>query len=152
ERERSRLHTQHLASQLFLSIFIALLGFIVLKQINRLFNRADHLLDERRETLKPVSLLSEQLISTQTLGTLLAFSLAVGRILAYLVVAISTVLAIFSQFAFTRSLMRRFFSDLAVQMFKSLQLLLQFIPGLLLALVLLVGLQAALKILDLFLK
>ena len=140
------------ALQFFLAIFFALMGFVVFRYLHQLFRRAEGVLEERRGSFKPLAVLSETLISGQTLGGLLALSIAVGRLVAYLVVILTTMAAILGQFVATRALMTNFLTGIVSQILNGLQALLESIPGLLLALGLVLGLQLSVKILDLFLK
>ena len=116
------------------------------------FNKAERVLDEKRDSFKSISFLSETLLSGQAVGGLLAFSLALGRMFAYLVVVLSTAAAILGQFSFTRTIMGSFFARLLKQILEGFQSLVEAIPGLLLALTLIFIFQLALKVLDLFLK
>ncbi|MAV91131.1 MAG: hypothetical protein CL676_06890 [Bdellovibrionaceae bacterium] len=150
--ELQRLKIQKGALKFFLSIFFALMGFVILRQIHFAFNRAEKILDEKRDSFKSVSFLSETLLSGQAVGGLLAFSLAVGRMFAYLAVIFSTLTAILGQFAFTRAIITDFFSRILTQILEGMQSLVEAIPGLLLALTLIFCFQLAIKVLDLFLK
>lgn len=150
--EVEKLRVQRLALRFFLSIFFALLGFILFRQIHNLFNRAENAIDERRDSFRPISFLSETLISGQTVGGILAFSLVIGRILAYLFVVITTIIAILGQFRLTRELMTQFFSDLVSQIFTGLQSLIESIPGILLGIFLITVLYVSIRLLDLFLR
>lgn len=148
----SRQEVQRGALQFFLAVFFALMGFVTFRYVHQLFDRAEGLLEERRESFKPLALLSETLVSGQTLGGLLAFSIVVGRMLAYMFILLTTLAAILGQFVATRKIMTNFFTGVVTQLVRGLQALLEAIPGLLLASALVLGLQLAVKILDLFLK
>ncbi len=147
-----RLKIQKFALQFFLSVFFGLLGFVVFRRVIILFNQADRLIDSKKDRLRPLTFLSETLISGQTLGGLLASLLIVGRMLTYLVVILTTLAAIFGQFSFTRNLMGTFFAELLEGTFKVFQSLFESIPGLILAFSLLFILQLSLKVLQLYLK
>ncbi len=104
-RQMWRAKVQEGFLKIFLSVFFALLGFIVVRQIQRAFDQADHILDERRGSIKPFSILSETLLSGEAVGGLLAFGLVVGRVLAYLLTLVVTTAAILGQFDLTRGLL-----------------------------------------------
>lgn len=150
--ELNRLRIQESALKFFLSIFFALIGFVVFKQIHQAFNRAEDALEERRESFAPVVFFSETLLSGQALGGILALALVIGRMFAYVIVVLSTFAAIMGQFSVSREILGQFFSESLSQMVKVLQSLLEAIPGLLLGLILIFVLQISLKVLDLFLK
>lgn len=150
--EVDRLEVQKVALKFFLSIFFALMGFVVFRQIHQVFNKAELILEQKRESFEPVVVLSETLVSGQAMGGLLALSLAVGRMIAYVVVILSTLAAILGQFTTSRVILTQFFSQSLSQVVKGLQSLLEAIPGLLLGLVLIFLFQLSLKVLDLFLK
>ncbi|MCO5114081.1 MAG: mechanosensitive ion channel [Bdellovibrionaceae bacterium] len=150
--EFQRLHIQKIALQFFLSVFFALMGFAIFHQIKMFFNRADLMIEEKRESLKPVVLMSETLISPQALGGLFALFLVIGRVVSYIVILLTTLAAILGQFAVTRTAMSHVFAEIFTQGIKSVQALLESLPGLLLAFILLFFWNLSLKILDLFLK
>lgn len=150
--ELRRLEIQDIALKFFLSIFFAFIGFIVVRQIHQGFNKAELVLEQKRESFQPVVILSETLISGQAVGGLLAFSLAIGRTLAYVAVILTTIGAILGQFETSRRIMVNFFSQTLTQLVNGFQSLLVAIPGVLLGLFLLFCLHLILKILDLFLK
>lgn len=150
--EFQRLHIQKIALQFFLSVFFALMGFAIFHQIKMFFNRADLMIEEKRESLKPVVLMSETLISPQALGGLFALFLVIGRVFSYIVILLTTLAAILGQFTVTRTAMSHVFSEIFTQGIKSVQALLESLPGLLLAFILLFFWNLSLKILDLFLK
>lgn len=150
--ELNRLRIQESALKFFLSIFFALIGFVVFKQIHQAFNRAEVALEERRESFAPVVFFSETLLSGQALGGILALLLVIGRVFAYVIVILSTFAAIMGQFSASREILGSFFSESLSQMVKVLQSLLEAIPGLLLGLILIFILHLSLKVLDLFLK
>ncbi len=147
-----QLKIQKLALKFFLSVFFGLLGFVVFRRVIILFNKADRLIEIKKDKFKPLIFLSETLITGQTLGGLLASLLVLGRMLTYLVVVLTTTAAIFGQFTFSRNLMGSFFAELLAGTFKVLQSLLESIPGLILAFSLLFILQLSLKVLHLYLK
>ncbi len=151
-RQVWRVRVQETFLKIFLSVFFALLGFIVLRQLQKAFNQADHILDERRGSIKPLSLLSETLLSGEAMGGLLAFGLVVGRVLAYVLTVVVTLAAILGQFDFTRGLLAEALAGGATSVFLGFEALVKAIPGLVLAALLVVALQVALRILDLFLK
>lgn len=150
--EFQRLHIQKIALQFFLSVFFALMGFVIFHQARMFFNRADLMIEEKRESLKPIVLLSETLISSQTLGGLFALFLVIGRVASYVIILLTTLGAILGQFTVTRTAMSHVMAEIFTQGLKSLQSLLEALPGLLLAVILLFCWNLSLKILDLFLK
>ncbi len=150
--EFDRVQVQKIALQFFLSVFFALMGFVVFRKTRTAFNRADLIIEQKRESFKPLVFMSENLISGQTLGGLLALTLVVGRVFTYFVVILTSIAAISGQFRFSRNIMSDFFSQILKQTFKSFQSLLEAIPGLLLATTLLFFLYLSLKVLNLILK
>jgi hypothetical protein len=150
--EFSRVKIQKVALQFFLSVFFALMGFVIFRKAKTAFNQADLIIEQKRESFRPFVFMSENLISGHTLGGLIALFLVIGRVLTYFIVVLTTVAAISGQFRFSRNIMSDFFSQVLTQTFKSFQSLLEAIPGLLLASGLLFLLYLSLKILTLFLK
>ena len=151
-RQDRRAKMQNIFLRIFLCVFFVLLGFLFIRQLSRMFNQLDHVLDEKRGSLHSIAVMSETLISSEALGGLLAFGLAVGRILAFIAVFIATVSAVLGQFDFTRSLMMNSAAKGATQAFEGIGNFVRFLPQLLLAIVLIIGLKAGLRVLDLFLK
>lgn len=150
--EFDRVQIQRIALQFFLSVFFSLMGFVVFRKTRTVFNQADLIIEQKRESFKPFVFMSENLISGQTLGGILALTLVVGRVFTYFVVILTSLAAISGQFRFSRNIMSDFFSQILKQTFKSFQSLLEAIPGLLLATSLLFFLYLSLKVLNLFLK
>lgn len=151
-KELDRIQVQKIALQFFLSFFFAFLGFIVYRQVKVAFNKADQIIENRRESFKPVVLMSENLVSGQALGGLLAFFLVVGRVIAYLLVILTTITAILGQFEFSKVLLHAFFAQSFSQFLSTVQSIIAVIPSLLLGMVLLFIWNLSLKVLELFLK
>lgn len=147
-----RIKFQKLALRFFLSVFFGLMGFVVFRRVIVLFNQADRLIEIKKETFRPMTFLSETLISGQTLGGLLASLLVFGRMITYLIVILTTAAAIFGQFQATRDMMSTFFGELISGAFKIVQSFFESIPGLLLAFLLLFTFQVSVKFLHLYLK
>jgi len=150
--EFDRVQIQRIALQFFLSVFFALMGFVVFRKTRTAFNQADLIIEQKRESFKPFVFMSENLISGQALGGILAITLVIGRVFAYFVVIFTSLAAISGQFRFSRNIMSDFFSQILKQTFKTFQSLLEAIPGLLLATTLLFFFYLSLKVLNLFLK
>jgi len=87
---------------LFLSVLFGVLGFVTLRMLRTTFDRWDHELDERRGSLRAISILRVPIFSGDMLGGALAFGLATGRVLAYIAAVIATLSAVLSQFEATR--------------------------------------------------
>lgn len=150
--EFQRLQIQKFALQFFLSVFFALMGFVIFHQARMFFNRADLMIEEKRESLKPMVFLSETLISAHALGGLFTLFLVIGRVFTYAIIILTSLAAILGQFTTTRTAMSHLFSELFAQSLKNLQSLFEALPGFLLAIILLFFWNLSLKILDLFLK
>lgn len=152
KEETQRLHLQRSTLQFFLSLFFALVGFVVFHQVKVFFNHADAMIKEKKESLRPIVLMSETLVSAHALGWMFALFLVIGRVLAYIIVILTTVAVILGQFTLTRTAMSQLFSELIGQGIQSIQSLLESLPGIILALILFFCWHLSLKILDLFLK
>lgn len=150
--EFKRLQIQKLSLKFFLSVFFALLGFLSLRQARVFFNSADLNIEEKRESLKPMTFMSETLISSQALGGFFALFLVFGRVLTYFVVTLATAAAILGQFTTTRNAMGNALSKIFSDSLAYLQSMLEFLPGLVLAVILLFLWNISIKILDLFLR
>lgn len=150
--EFQRLQIQKMALKFFLSVFFALVGFLILRQARTFFNNADLMIEEKRESLKPMTFMSETLVSSHALGGLFALFLVIGRVFTYLVVTLTMFAAILGQFSVTRNAMGDLFSKLFSDSLSNLQSLIEFLPALMLAVVLLFLWNLSIKILDLFLK
>lgn len=151
-RQREKAHVQSLFTHLFLSVFLLLIGFVVLRQIHRSFNQFDHLLDERKDSIKPFAMMSETLLTGEALGALLAIGLAIGRVVAYLVTVITVLAVIMGQFSYTRSILLSHVATGIDQVLKGLGSLAAFVPNIIIAFFIFVLAQAGYKVLDLFLK
>ncbi len=147
-----RLKWQGLARQVFLTIFFVLLAAILFRQLHRLFDRAEDALGQRKEAMQPIYFLSEPLISAEALSALLSITLVLLRFLSYILLTIATVIAIFSQFGFSQELLSQFASESFRRLIGGVQDLVEGLPGLLLALVLILVLQATLRFINLFLR
>lgn len=151
-KQRKKAYLQDLFTHIFLSIFFALLCFLVLNQIKKTFDKLDHVLDENKEQIQPLSVMHETLLNEEAVGGFLALGLALGRILSYLAVVLTTLAAILGQFALTRNFLYEILAGGLSQFFKGFESLAAFIPRLVLALILIVISSILFKILDLFLK
>lgn len=151
-KELSRLQVQQIALQFFLSVFFAFMGFVIFRQVRQAFNKADLVIEHKRESFKPVVFLSENLVSGQALGGLLAFFLVVGRVLAYLLVILTTLAAILGQFHFSQELLRTFFAQSFSQFLGTVQSIIATIPSLMLGVLLLFIWHLSLQVLNLFLR
>lgn len=142
---------QRTVLHLFLSVFLGLLGFIALGQIRALFNRAEAALDQRRETLAPFTILRIPVLSGDAVGGVMAFSLVVGRILGYAATLVAAISAILGQFDATAPWLNRFFAWLSAVVLHSVQNTVSIVPGLLLAVVLMVAVYAGLRVMHMLL-
>lgn len=142
---------QLFALHVFLSIFFGVLGFLTLRFLRNAFDRWEEEFEERRGSLPAVSILRIPIFSSEAVGGAIAFGLAVGRVLAYVGIVISTLAAILSQFDFTRPLLRRLVSWSGGPLLNGLELVVTSIPGLVVAAILIVALQAALRVFNLLL-
>ncbi|MEM7589510.1 MAG: hypothetical protein AAF320_05080 [Myxococcota bacterium] len=149
--EMTRQFWQKRVLRIFLSVVFVLLGIALLRQVSRLFNRAEELVFEKRGSISTVTLLGFPLISGQALGGLLAFATTVGRAVSYLVVFIATVGTVLGQFDSTRFLLPQLAHSMVDPIVRGLQSLVGSIPILVLVGVMLLGLHAALRVLHLLL-
>lgn len=150
--EFQRLQIQKLALKFFLSVFFALMGFLILRQTRIFFNNADLNIEEKRESLKPMTFMSETLISSQALGGLFALFLVIGRVFTYGIVILTTCAAILGQFTITRNIMGELFTKVFSDSIANIQSLIELLPGFVFAILLLFLWNLSIKILDLFLK
>lgn len=136
---------------LFLSVLFGVIGFLTLRGLRNAFDRWDAELDDRRGSFKPISVLRIPVFSGEALASTLAFGLAVGRVLAYVATVIATVVAVLSQFELTRPLLRRIVSWSAGPVLNGVEAVVTAVPGVILAAILLVGLRAGLRVLNVLL-
>jgi hypothetical protein len=151
-RQIAKGRMQNLFVRIFLSVFFALIAFVVIRQLKVIFDRFDHVLDEKRTSLGPVALMSETLLSGEVIGGSLAIALAIGRLVAYAAVLIAALAIIFGQFELTRHLLVKIAGSGMSQIVSSVDALLSAIPNLLVTALLVVTLLIALRGLDLFSK
>lgn len=135
----------------FLSVLFGVVGFLTLRGLRNAFDRWDAELDERRGSFKPISILRIPVFSGEALASALAFGLAVGRVLAYVATVIATGVAVLSQFEFTRPLLRRLVSWSTGPILNGVEAVVTAVPGIILAAILLVGLRAGLRVLNILL-
>lgn len=136
---------------LFLSVLFGVIGFLTLRGLRNAFDRWDAELDDRRGSFKPISVLRIPVFSGEALASGLAFGLAVGRVLAYVATVIATVVAVLSQFELTRPLLRRLVSWSAGPVLNGVEAVITALPGIILAAILVVGLRAGLRVLNILL-
>jgi hypothetical protein len=151
-RQREKIRIQDFFMHFFLSVFFALMGFLILRQIQKIFDRFDHVIDEKKDSFGSISMMSETFLTGETIGGMVALGLTIGRFLAYGVTIITAVAAVFSQYALTRNLLLNSLGAGARQFFQGFENLVALIPSFLLAVVLIIIFQACLKALGLYSK
>ena len=135
----------------FLSVLFGVIGFLTLRGLRNTFDRWDAELDERRGSFKPISILRIPIFSGEALASALAFGLAVGRVLAYVATVVATAVAVLSQFELTRPLLRRLVSWSTGPILNGVEAVITALPGIMFAAILLVGLRAGLRVLNILL-
>ncbi|MGE0528818.1 MAG: mechanosensitive ion channel domain-containing protein [Bdellovibrionales bacterium] len=151
-RQQQKAWIQQTFLSVFMSIFFILLGFVLLVRLHRALNQADHILDEKKGTLRPLSIMGEPVLGGEAVGGLLAVALVVGRVLMYALTVAAVIFAILGQFDRTRDLLTSTLRTTLARALGGVESLVAAIPGLILAVFLSVVLWTALKALDLFLK
>ncbi len=152
DSERRRQSIQQWSLHFFMTVFFLLLGLLAFRQVSKFFDRADKLLDEKKDSLSPISFLSETVISEQTLGGVLAIALLMGRILSSVLILSATLLLILGQFESSRTWMTQVITNLGDHVILGFQSFLFFFPKILLgALLVFVG-HIGLKALALYLN
>ncbi|MEM7403105.1 MAG: hypothetical protein AAF310_03740 [Myxococcota bacterium] len=149
--EMRRQFWQKRVLHIFLAVVFVLLGIALLRQVPRLFDRADELVFEKRGSLSSLTLLGFPLLSGQALGGLLAFSSTVGRAFSYLSVLVATLAAVLGQFDSTRLVLSQLAYSMVGPVVRGLQSTVALVPILMLVGIMLLGLHAALRVLRLLL-
>lgn len=136
---------------LFLSVFVLVAMVLTLRALRTAFDRWDKNLDERRASLPPVAILRVPVVSREALGGALAFGLAVGRVLTYIVTVVAAGAFVLSQFDITRPLLRDLVKWSGVPLVAGFQALVGAIPGVIVAGALFALTRAGLRVLNLLL-
>jgi small-conductance mechanosensitive channel len=136
---------------IFLSVFFLVIAFVTLRALGGAFDRWDAELDEKRHHLKAISILRVPVFSGNALGGALAFGLATGRVLSYVVTVVAAIAAVLSQFDVTRPLLRRLVTGSVDPVVRGFEIVVGALPGLLVAGVLVVGARAGLRVVNLLL-
>ncbi|MBI5495540.1 MAG: mechanosensitive ion channel family protein [Deltaproteobacteria bacterium] len=137
---------QQTALHLFVTVFLGLLTLLALKQVARALARADSVLEARRGVIGALSVFGVPVMGGEAVGGLLALLLAVGRWLAYGATLVTGLAAMMSQFPQSRRWMELGAGALLDAVLKGAQAVVGAVPSVLLALLLLLLLQAALRV------
>jgi hypothetical protein len=136
----------------FLAAFLLLAGFVFLGQTRALFLRWEHRLDQRKETLAALTVLRVPILSREAVGGLLALGVTAGRWLAYVAVSVTTVSVVLAQFDATASLMGRSWEWAGTLALRGFQTGMGVVPGLVLAGLLLLVVDVALRVVAMVLE
>lgn len=143
---------QGLALSVLLAVMIAVGTLTAIRVLARLFDRAEEATYERRELVKPLTLFRVPIVSRETMGAALTLGLALGRAAAYLATATAGVSLILAQFEATRGWVHGALGWASQAFVSGVQRSGRAVPGLLVAVVLLLALRESLRIVGRFLR
>lgn len=150
DEEQQRSTLQGVALRTFLTVLFAVLGLLTLRALRRAFARWE----SAAETMapSPVQLVGVPVLSSDARKAFTAVALMVARWCAYGAVVVIVVAASLSQFAATRPWLKRGASAVIDPVWHGVDTLIRALPGILLAVLLVVALQAALEFVRLLLE
>jgi small-conductance mechanosensitive channel len=135
----------------FLSVFLGLLTVLAMRQLRSAFDQADHVLEQRREHLSPLTVGPLPVLSGNAVGGALAILLEVGRWLAFAGTLLAGVAAVMSQFEGTRPWLQQAGLWGVSTVLKAVQAVGGSLPSLVLAALLVLAVDVALRFLNLLL-
>lgn len=147
----TRSSLQDLAFHVFFAVFLAVLAVLTLRGLNGAISRANTAIEDRAATIKPLTMLGIQLLSSDAVRGLLGTALVMGRVAAVLGVVVVAVAGILAQFDRTRPLLESLAAAAGRPVLTGLETFIAAMPGLLLAGLLLVVLRGSLRFLQLVL-
>ncbi len=151
EGELKRQYWQDVALKFFVSVILLVLGFYVLRQLKVAFDRLEDILVERQEIVKKFKIFGVPLLKRESAAGLLVFLSEVARWLAYLAVIAIILLSMLGQFAVTKELLKTVGRDALLDLAHLVQEVTRSIPGVFLALLILLALHIAIHALNLML-
>lgn len=140
------------ARKFFLSFFIIVAGLIVFSQLRQLFDRLESKFQERKASIHPISFMSETVITSDTLSSFMTLGLVVGRFMTYSFIFLGALFGVFSQFEPLQEIGPQILESLYRKVGWGARSTIQKIPGLVLAVLLIVLLQIILRFLSLLSK
>ena len=143
---------QRTVLHVFLSVFLALLAALALRQLRSAFDRLDEILESRRGALPGLTIFKLPLMSSEAVGGTLALAGVLGRWLAYLATLGVGAAAVLGQFDATRPWLTSAGKDAGRILLNGVQAVGGAVPSLFLAALLVLALQGAFRVLDVLLS
>jgi hypothetical protein len=150
DEEQQRSTLQGVALRVFLTVLFAVLGLLTLRALRSAFLRWETAAETTAPS--PIQLVGVPVLSSDARKALTAVALMVARWCAYAAVVVIAVAASLSQFEATRPWLKRGASAVVDPVWHGVDTLIRALPGILLAVLLVVVLQAALEFLRLLLE
>jgi small-conductance mechanosensitive channel len=143
---------QFFVLHIFISVFVVVIGVLAVRTLRSAFDKWDAAFDDKRGSLEPITVFRIPVVSSAALGGALTFGLFFGRIISYVASVIAVVATVFSQFDTTRPLLERLFRFTSAPILRGFEAVIGALPGLVLALLLVLGtlglLRVASRLLD----
>jgi hypothetical protein len=142
---------QALAFHIFFSVTLIVLAVLTLRGLNRAMARADAAIEDRAAAIKPLVLFDVPLLSSDAARGLLATGLLLGRVVGVVVVVVAAAGGVLAQFDATRPLLASLMTTVAQPIVGGLGAFVAAVPGLVLAVFLVIAWRGGLRFIRLLL-
>ena len=142
---------QSLAFHIFFSVTLIVIAVLTMRGLNRAMARADAAIEDRAGAIKPVVLFDVPLLSSDAARGLLATGLLLGRVFGVVVVVVVAAGGVLAQFDATRPLLASLVAAVAQPVVGGVGALAAAVPGVVLAVFLVIVWRGGLRFLRLLL-
>jgi hypothetical protein len=149
--QRRRAVIQRFAISVLSAVLVAVAGLFLIRLLRSLFDRLDAFMDDQRIGFQAIRIFRVPIASKETVSGAIAFALALGRAVSYLAIALGTVALFFWQFDSVRPIVRTALARGTAPLVAAFQSVLGALPGIVVAVALIIGLRAALRVMRLLL-